>query len=126
MGKFFKVSIGDSDVALQLATGTFAAGRVGHDVSTIVDGRVTLTTAGVAQQLSTVSLAAKYAIISPLYTNTGIMAVGGSTVLATATQARGVCLVTGDPPLTVPCTDLSNIYFNGTFANGTVTYIALG
>lgn len=126
MGNFFKVTIADSDIALQLATGTFSIGVVGHDVTTIVDGRVTLTTAGVAQQLSTVSVPAKYAVISPLYTNTGIMAVGASTVLATATQARGIPLVTGDPPLTVPCTDLNQIYFDGTFANGTVTYIGLG
>ena len=110
------------DGEVTLGTASFVIGKVGHLVTSIADGRMTVQTAGVAAQLSTVSTPCEYIDIQSLTTNTGVMAIGGSTVLATATQRRGVALIAGDVPYRLLINNLNLAYLDATFANSTAHY----
>ncbi len=109
-----------------LDTGSQVIGKVAHAVTSLTDGIFTVTTAYVREQLSTVSVACEYIIISPLTTNTGVVVVGGTTVVATATQRQGIPLVSGDPPLTLAINDLNKIWCDVTIAANGFSYIKLG
>ena len=91
-----------SAASLPLPTGT----------ATIGDGRQTVTTAGTAVQFA--SQACKQVTFTALSTNTGVVAIGASTVLAAAGTRRGVPLNSGDS-VTL---DLSNV--NLAFVDSTV------
>lgn len=68
----------------------------GNPSSAIGDGRQTVTTAGTAVRLlSGGSVHGNSVCITALSTNTGIIAVGASTVVAAAGTRRGVALSAG-------------------------------
>jgi len=83
-------------------------------------GVKTVTTAGTAVVLAT-SRSARWVIIQAQTDNTGVVAVGDSTVLATVATGTGVALAAGES-LSLPCEDLGNIYIDATVNGDGVRY----
>lgn len=90
--------------------------------STISDGRKTITVAGTREQLSSSSIPAKKVVIQALQTNTGMISVGGLTVVAASGVERGYII----PPfnsITIMVTNLNLIYLDSTVSGEGVSYI---
>jgi hypothetical protein len=89
---------------------------------TLTDGRDTIATAGTAEQVSTTSLVVEWIIIQAELNNTGVIVVGGSTVVAAEATRRGVALNAGD---SVPLygVDLSEVYVDTTVNGDGYTYL---
>jgi len=85
------------------------------------DGRKTVTAAGTAEALSSTSLLVDWIIIVAETDNTGVMAVGAPTVVATVLTRRGVPLNAGDV-VTLSGIDLKEIYLDTTVSGDGVTY----
>lgn len=91
--------------------------------SAIEDGRKTVGTAGSAEALAG-STTAKEITITAETDNTGVIVVGGSSVVAAVGTRRGVPLTSGDSfTMTVPGEDLANIYLDTTVNGDGVTYL---
>lgn len=99
-------------------------GEVGK-VTTLKDGRKTVTTAGTREALVATSTPAKYCMLQAETDNTGIIAWGGSTVVATVLTRRGQALLAGDSSPWIPVDDLIDIYLDTTVNGDGVTYIYL-
>lgn len=87
------------------------------------DGRKTVTTAGTAERLAAATKATQV-VITAETDNTGIICVGGSTVVAALATRRGTPLSLGDT-VTLPCVDLSDIWLDTTVDGdgATFTYV---
>lgn len=96
-------------------------GEIGK-VTTIKDGRKTVTTAATRETLVSSSTPAKLVIITAETDNTGVIAIGGSTVVATVLTRRGTPLLAGDSML-LEVDDLLDIYLNSTVSGDGVTYV---
>ena len=97
-------------------------GEVGHNVTSIGDGHKAVTTAGTAERLVASSTPCKYAVITALYTNTGRIMVGGSTVVAAVgATSRGTPLDAYEK-FGFPCDDLYDIYIDATVNGEGVMY----
>ena len=90
-----------------------------HDIT---DGRATVTAAATAEALSATSLVVDYIIITAETNNTGVMAVGASTVVATVNTRRGTPLNAGDS-MTLDTVDLAEVYLDATVSGDGVTYL---
>lgn len=90
--------------------------------SEIRDNRQTVTTAGTAVQLSTSQIRAKRIIIQSESDNTGLIAVGGSTVVAAAGSQQGIVLVNAGDSVTLINNDLSEVYIDSSVNGEGVTY----
>jgi len=97
-----------------------------------VNGRKTVTTPGTAVQLSISLKAAVEVLVSALSTNTGIVCVGGSSVLATAGSESGVLLKPGETARIyggMSCEggllDLTSLYLDAAVAGEGICYLAL-
>lgn len=86
----------------------------GH--GTVGDGTATVTTAGTRVQLSTSSVSCKRVIIQANVANTGVIVVGGSTVVATEATRRGLALTNQSWEIFY-ASNLNLIYIDST-ANG--------
>lgn len=75
-----------------------------QNITTIADGRTTVTTAGTRVALAS-STACKNVAITAITSNTGIVVVGGSTVVAALATRRGTPLYAGD----TICFDIDNL-----------------
>ena len=115
-------------VSIYDATGTQVTSFGGSGSSTVTidgntavgDGTQTVTSAGARVQLSTSSTACKRVLIQALETNTGVLVVGGSTVIAASGSRRGYALYpTQSVLLTV--SNLNLVYLDST-ANGDVAH----
>jgi len=71
--------------------------------------------------LSSTSLETDYIIITAETDNTGVMAVGASTVVATVLTRRGTPLLAGES-VTITGMDLADIYIDATVSGDGVTY----
>jgi hypothetical protein len=91
-------------------------------VTGISDSRKVVTTAGARVQLA--ALASKEVIITAETDNTGIIAVGGSTVVAALATRTGVPLAAGDS-VTFAIDNTSDIYLDSTVSGDGVTYAVL-
>lgn len=91
--------------------------------TTLADGRTTVATAGTAVQLSTSTafLNGGAVTITAETGNTGVIVVGGSTVVAAAATRRGIPLNAGDS-LVVEVDQLSDIWLDTTVNTNGVTY----
>lgn len=98
-------------------------GEVGK-VTTIKDGRKTVTTATTRETLVAASTPAKLVIITAETDNTGVIAIGGSTVVALLATRQGTPLLAGDSVL-LECDDLLDIYLDTTVNGDGVTYTYL-
>lgn len=97
--------------------------RVDHSTTGIAHGHKEVTTAGTAVVLSTPK-AAKWVTIQAYLSNTGYIAVGGSSSIsasATAGTGTGLRLAAGES-VTWPCDDLSDFWLNSTVSGEGVRY----
>ena len=98
---------------------------VGLDIiSAISDGRKVVAAAGTAETLVAASTSCRFVILTALSTNTGIVAVGGSTVVAAAATRRGAALSAGDS-VGIPIDDLIKIYLDAVVSGEGVSYMFL-
>lgn len=97
----------DSDgrevVATRGSAGTSSPGNV----------RKTVTTAGTAEKLSATALPIRRAVVCALSTNTGVVVVGGSGVIAAAGTRNSPYLNAGDT-IELGSVDLSAVYVDST------------
>jgi len=102
-----------------------SAGRLivspSDSVTSIADGRKVVTTAGTSVTLVSSTQASNYVIVTAETDNTGIISVGGSTVIASLSTRRGTPLSPGDSVL-IKTTDLINIYIDSTVNGDGVTF----
>lgn len=89
--------------------------------STISGGRTVVTTAGTAVQLTTTGTAALQVAITAETDNTGVIAVGGSGVVAALATRKGIPLNAGDT-VTFEAIDLADVYLDSTVNGDGVTY----
>ena len=89
--------------------------------STIGDGRKTITAAGTREQLSSSSIPVKKVVIQALQTNTGMISVGGSTVVAASGVERGYIIAPFNS-ITITVTNLNLIYLDSTVSGEGVSY----
>lgn len=91
--------------------------------TTIADGRTTVTTAGTRVALAA-STACKQVAITAETDNTGLIVVGGATVVAALATRRGIPLSPGDT-MTLDIDNLADLYIDSTVNTDGVTYIYL-
>jgi hypothetical protein len=89
--------------------------RIAHD------GSATVTTAGTAVPLISSPTPCISVAICAKTTNTGVIAVGGATVVASASTRRGIPLSPGDS-VSFDIADASQIYIDATVNGDGVTY----
>lgn len=92
-----------------------------HGVTGIADGRKVVTTAGTRERLVGASTLAKYVVITAATDNTGVIVVGGATVVAALATRRGSPLNAGDP-MTLDADDLINVWLDSTVSGDGVTF----
>lgn len=118
------VSSADGVTPLPVEINPTTGGVITTDSSTnttgTADNRKTVTTAGTRVQLAS-STACKWVIIQALRDNTGVIAVGGSTVVAASGTERGSMLYAGDS-VTVLTSNLNTIYLDSTVNGEGVNY----
>lgn len=102
---------GDSSGHLQVTT----------SVATIGDGRKTVTTAGTRVTLVASSTPCKKVDITSELDNTGVIVVGGSTVVASLSTRRGTPLLPGDTH-SLEIDDLQDVYLDSTVNGEGVTF----
>ena len=98
-------------------------GEVGK-VTTIKDGRKIVTAAATRETLVASSTPAKLVLITAKTNNTGVIVVGGSTVIALLATRRGTPLLAGDSVL-LEVDDLLDVYLDTTVDGDGVTYAYL-
>ncbi len=96
----------------------------GESIATATSGRVFVATAGTAVTLVASTTPAKEVTIVAETDNTGVIVVGGSTVVASLATRQGVPLSAGDAfTMSVPGNDLEKIYLDSTVNGDGVTYL---
>jgi len=115
-------NIGDVDVLSlpSIPAGNNIIGKIGHDITTIGDGRKTVATAGTREALA-VSTPCKKVDITAETDNTGIIVVGGSTVVAALATRQGIPLYAGDT-YSFEIDNLADIYIDTTVSGDGCTY----
>jgi hypothetical protein len=93
---------------------------VQHASTGMGDGRKTVATAGTAEALAS-STPAKTVMITAELDNTGLVVVGGSTVVATLASRRGTPLSAGDT-VAMPIDNLADVFLDVTVSGDGVTY----
>lgn len=88
----------------------------------IKNGRTIVTTAGTRVQLSTVSVPCKKVEICAETDNTGIIVVGGSTVIATIATRQGIPLNAGNTFTVTDVDNLNRIWLDAAISGDGVTY----
>lgn len=113
------VDIGDVDVT-SIAAGSNIIGRFGHDITAILNGRTIVTTAGTRVVLAA-STACKRIVIVAETDNTGLIVVGGTTVVASLATREGVPLNPGDA-FELEIDNLNDVNLDSTVNGDGVTY----
>jgi len=99
----------------------FTIGQVGHNITGIADGRKVVTTAGTAVALAA-STSVQYVVVTAETDNTGVIVVGGSTVVATLATRRGKPLNAGES-FGFPVDNLADVYIDSTVDTDGVTFV---
>jgi len=90
----------------------------------VADARKTVTTAGTRVALVASSTPARQVFITALSGNTGVICVGGSTVVASLATRTGVPLDAGDV-LAIDVANLATIYIDSTVNGEGVSFLYL-
>lgn len=93
-------------------------------ITTLSEGRKTITTAGTREALVASLTLAKYVIITAETDNTGIIAVGGPAVIAALATRTGIPLLAGDS-LVIKVDNLAKVFLDTTVSGDGVTYMVL-
>ena len=107
---------GSADIPLHVSTGGAVATTVG-------DGRAFVTTPGTAVALAA-STAIKEVTVTAELTNTNLVCVGGSTVVAALATQRGTPLYPGDS-FTIESDNLAEVFIDAIDATDGVVYTYL-
>ncbi len=89
----------------------------------IVAGRKVVTTAATAVKLLDNVTHCYRVDISADLGNTGVMVVGGSTVVAALGSQVGIVLTPGNPPLTILVNDVSKIYVDAQNSGDSICFV---
>lgn len=92
--------------------------------TTIADGRKTVTSAGTAEKLIASSTPCSKVIIMALVSNTDIVVVGASTVVAANGTRRGIALIALSS-IEIQINDVSKIYLDAVVSGEGVSFIYL-
>lgn len=103
--------------------GGTAGGGIGHNITGISDDRKVVATAGTREALAA-STPAKYVVITAETDNTGVVVVGGTTVVAALATRRGTPLDPGDT-LTLEVDNLNDVNLDSTVSGDGVTFTYL-
>ena len=95
--------------------------KVLHDITAIGDGRKVVTAAATAETLVASSTACQKLDIQAETDNTGLIAVGTSTVVAAEGTQRGIILQAGDV-YSIEIDDLVEVYVDATVSGDGVTF----
>jgi len=95
-----------------------------HNIEKIGDGRKTVAAAGTAEALAS-NWPCENVYIQAELDNTGIIVVGGPTVVAAAANRRGIALAAGESCL-LEVDNLAEVYIDATVNGDGVTFIAGG
>jgi len=93
----------------------------GAVISTITSGRKTITTAGTRETLVASSTPSKQVLITAFLGNTGVVVVGGSTVVAAPATRNGTPLEAGDSCI-IEIDNAQKIYLDVTVSGEGVTW----
>lgn len=104
-----------------LAAGSAVIGRVGHDTTSVGDGRQTVTNAGARVALAG-STACKWVLITAETDNTDIVVVGAVTCVAALATRRGTPLYAGESALLL-VDNLADVYADSLVNTEGVTFV---
>jgi hypothetical protein len=107
--------------ALRTSGGGGGAGSADHATTGTADGRITVTTAGTRVPLAA-STPAKWVIASAELDNTGVVVIGGATVVAALATRRGVPLAAGES-IMLPIDNLADVFIDATVSTEGVTFV---
>lgn len=85
--------------------------------------RKVVVTAGTALVLSATPVPVDYLVITPLHSNTGVVAVAGAEAKATAGSEKGWIAVKDSNPLVLHNIDLSQIYVDASVNGEGISYV---
>lgn len=109
----------DGDLFVRPNSGT--SFTLTHDIDGIVDGRITVTTAGTRVQMTATSTLCRKLDVVAETDNTGIVVVGASTVVAALATRRGIPLNAGDF-YSMEIDELTRIWIDSTVSGDGVTF----
>ena len=115
-----------SSVSASIAAGDdirIVVDDVAEGTTTVGDGRQVVGTPGTAVALATSTIIKEVTVTSEL-TNTGVICVGGSTVIAASATQRGSPLYPGDS-ITLKASDLAEVFIDATVATDGVVFTYL-
>lgn len=98
-------------------------GLLDHPASTIGGGRKVVTTAGTQVPLISTVASTNWIIIQAESDNTGLIAVGDSSVDATVTSQTNGVLLAACESLVLPLSDAKAVYIDSTVSGDGVTYL---
>lgn len=99
--------------------------NVSPEIPAIIEGgRKVVSTAGTPETLVAATSTAMYVLITAVSTNTGVVVVGGSTVIATATQLQDTPLSAGDVAV-LSIDNLIKVYIDVQYSGEGVTFTKL-
>ena len=110
-------------VEVEVLAGSAVIGKTSHDITGIGDGRTIVTTAATRVALAA-STVAKIVIITAETDNTGLIVVGGATVVAALATRQGTPLYAGES-ITLLIDNLADVYLDSTVSGDGVTYTYL-
>lgn len=99
-------------------------GQLDNPAGSLRDGRKTVATGGTAERLSSTATRCRSLIITAETDNTGVIVLGGSTVVASLATRRGTPLAAGES-ISLDVSDLSVVWLDTTVNGDGVTYTAL-
>lgn len=112
--------MGQSSVDVNVKGGSLTAAS---GVSSVGDGRKTVTTAGTRVQISSSSVPAKKVLITALDSNTDVVVVGGITVVAASGTRTGRPLSPGENTGWFDISDLNTLYLDSLVNGEGVSFI---
>lgn len=111
----------DAQVLPRVYSESKAALNTFHGNTGISDSRKVVATAGTREALVASSVPCRKVIIQAETDNTGVIAVGGDSVVAAAATRRGVALAQSES-VTIEIDDLQKIYLDATVSGEGVTF----
>ena len=92
-----------------------------YSYKNVGDGSKNVTTAGTAVALAASSIPCRAVLVHAKPENTGVVVVGASTVVASASTRRGIALLPGEKVL-LRVTDVSSLYLDSAVSGEGVSF----
>lgn len=98
------------------------APKVSHDTANVTSGRKTVAAFGTAERLVAAFTECEWVVVTALETNTGYVAVGGSTTLAAAGSQAGILLSAGQSA-SIPVASVHLVYVDSRVNGEGVSFV---